>query len=107
MSHPVEEWWTQRQLALVEDRNRTWCLKSFDPGPAVEHCSNATRIVGKAAAGVAGSNLIADGWDHEHCELCWAKISRLPGDSSEGYSDGDQWICIECFTRFVLPRQKA
>jgi hypothetical protein len=55
----------------------------------------------------ASANVVPDGWDHEHCELCWAKISRLPADSAEGYSDGDRWMCVECFNRYVHPRVAA
>ena len=45
--------------------------------------------------------LAADG-DHAHCELCWAKFSRYPGDLPDGYYEPDSrsWICGECFKQF-------
>src|SRR5690606_14573242 len=105
MNHPVEQWWTPSQLALVEDRSRVWHRKPFEPSPAVEHCVAGVRVLGPASADSPGANVVADGWDHEHCELCWAKISLMAGDAPEGYADGKTWICAECYDRFVHPRE--
>jgi len=45
-----------------------------------------------------------DGWDHDHCEFCWAEISTLVGDhadAEEGYvTADDSWICSSCFVDF-------
>lgn len=40
-----------------------------------------------------------DAWDHDHCELCWAKF---PEDESAGYRtrDSRHWICKRCFEDF-------
>jgi len=104
MNHPVEQWWTKRQLALVEDRSRTWHLKSFEPGPAVERHVDGQRLLGKASSEDPDAHVIRDRWDHEHCELCSVKISRSAGHAAEGYTDGDKWICVECFVRCIQPR---
>lgn len=44
---------------------------------------------------------------HDHCLICWKTItdwkdSEEPVDN-EGYSDGDNWICKNCYTNFVKP----
>jgi len=44
------------------------------------------------------------GWDHDHCEFCWAKFG-LKGESemlTEGYctEDGYYWVCVPCFNDF-------
>ena len=47
-----------------------------------------------------------DGWDHDHCEFCWAEISTLVGDhadAEEAYVTADDnysWICSSCFADF-------
>lgn len=40
--------------------------------------------------------------DHEHCELCWHRISNLKDDSHNGYYEelSKSWICDECFNDF-------
>jgi hypothetical protein len=42
------------------------------------------------------------GWDHDHCEFCWATFSLEPGDLNAGYAtpDGYRWICFHCYEDF-------
>lgn len=42
------------------------------------------------------------GWEHDHCELCWANFSLEPGDVNAGYSTKDcyRWICPDCYEDF-------
>ncbi|HSH58671.1 MAG TPA: hypothetical protein VK988_03320 [Acidimicrobiales bacterium] len=48
------------------------------------------------------------GWDHDHCELCWSKIwDRATGDDEHdsAYVTADDeyhWICSRCFHDFRL-----
>jgi hypothetical protein len=107
MNRPVEQWWTDQQLALVEDRSRWWHLKTFEPSAASEHFIEGVRVLGKTSGSAAASNVIEGGWDHEHCELCWTTISPFPGDSPTGYTDGDRWLCAPCYTQYIQPREKA
>jgi hypothetical protein len=52
-------------------------------------------------------SVLKDGWDHEHCMLCMAEISLYPGTQTEGYSDedGDEWLCAECYEKYLAPSQ--
>jgi len=53
-----------------------------------------------------GCELVAGGWDHEHCGLCWERIMEEPHGQPDGYTDGrHRWLCIACFERFVSPRR--
>ena len=40
--------------------------------------------------------------DHEHCDVCWNKISGYPNDIHQAYSakQGQIWICPECYKQF-------
>src|SRR5437763_7445974 len=50
-----------------------------------------------------GSQLVAGGWDHEHCEICKKKIGH--GGEPEGYfGQPDAWVCGECYNSSVVPR---
>lgn len=47
--------------------------------------------------------IIKDGWDHEHCSICWQKISPIA--QPEGYfSPPHTWVCVRCYDQFVQPR---
>src|SRR4051812_45608855 len=64
---------------------------------------------------------LSAGWEHEHCEFCWAKfldasyspehadaLTADPSLLSEGYTEapggkppaGEHWICRRCFEDF-------
>jgi Zn-finger protein len=46
-----------------------------------------------------------EGWDHDHCEFCWAEFSAEPqaDNNQTGYVTSDDsyhWICSRCFADF-------
>lgn len=51
-----------------------------------------------------------EGWDHDHCSFCWAKISDRPFDEHDEHvqlsaawvttDDNYSWICPTCFDDF-------
>ena len=106
MTLPKENWWTPTQLALVEGRSRLWRLTSFEPSDALAFESGGQIAVCKRDADddVSGPALVPGGWDHEHCELCWEKIFLIPGTNHSGYTDGREWLCVECYEKFIVPR---
>jgi len=50
----------------------------------------------------ADFELVRGGWDHDHCEICWWSLTE-GGDEedSTGYTDGQRWICSECYHQFI------
>jgi hypothetical protein len=43
------------------------------------------------------------GWEHEHCELCSARIG--PADDPSGFVDPEnRWLCTACYERYAVPR---
>src|SRR5205807_1248261 len=108
VDRPLEAWWTPDQLSLVEDRSRVWRQARFEPSDmllirrAGEGSIGRQLLQGEGAD--ANSEVIKNGWDHEHCALCWVTISVNPEDQHEGYTDGKDWICVACFQQYVAPR---
>jgi hypothetical protein len=45
-----------------------------------------------------------EGWDHDHCEFCGAKLMEpgTPDTLHEGYATPDKyrWVCSPCFKDF-------
>jgi hypothetical protein len=40
--------------------------------------------------------------DHSHCQICWWTLSDSADPAqSVGYTDGERWICSECYDRFI------
>jgi hypothetical protein len=43
---------------------------------------------------------------HEHCMICqWVLFDSPNPQESIGYTDGPDWICTECYDRFIAPAQ--
>jgi hypothetical protein len=40
-------------------------------------------------------------WDHEHRALCWKKIMEQGGDVQDGYTDGRDWLCVDCYHQYI------
>jgi hypothetical protein len=100
----LDSYWGER-AALVLDHQRQWSEQRFEPVDAVAYKRAADTLVGKATNQDVpeGGTLIKGGWDHEHCEICWEKIS--PQTEPVGmFSEPDHWICCKCYEKFVVPR---
>jgi len=52
--------------------------------------------------------LVKGGWSEDHCAICWWKLigSDTP-ERGEGYTNGQDWLCTECYQRFVNPERPA
>jgi hypothetical protein len=47
------------------------------------------------------AQVVTNGWDHEHCELCNKHIDS--GDYA--YINTDRlWVCVSCFDKYVSPK---
>lgn len=101
---PAEEWWTDDQEALVEDVSSVWTRKTFEKVPGIWFNMDGGRILRKLSKDEeipAGAVLDITAWDHEHCALCWQTISEYPTHQKEGYTDGENWLCIECYDKYI------
>lgn len=108
----LDSYWGER-AELVLDETREWSRASFEPRAAVQFSSPGGRIRGaldlatlRALSGPSRPEdleVVPDGWDHEHCELCWEKIGL--GGQAQGYvSRNANWVCASCYTAFIEPR---
>jgi hypothetical protein len=105
----IEDWWTQDQIELAQDKSKKWVKKTFVPTPGIWIPSEQGRLLKKYAEGMeipAGGKLDPRAWDHEHCELCFETISDV-GIQKEGYvNQHNQWVCEECYDKYIIPTLK-
>jgi hypothetical protein len=100
-----EGWWTPQQIQLVGDRSRKWVKRNFSPRNATIVEQEGMKVIRPASTEeCVTDSVIENGWDHEHCALCWAKISLQKTDEEIGYSDGKDWVCEKCFQKYLVPR---
>jgi ATP-dependent Clp protease ATP-binding subunit ClpA len=51
--------------------------------------------------------LVTAGWPRDWCLICNWELNADGGDEhSSGYTNGRQWLCVECFEKFFLSRLK-
>jgi hypothetical protein len=49
-------------------------------------------------------DLVKGGWDHDHCEICWWELYESEDtEHGTGFTNGQDWLCIECHTKFIAP----
>ena len=107
-SYPyLDGYWGQRaELVLAEDRS--WERRRFQPSDAVRYPVEGGNWLAPQAteASPPGGEVVPDGWEHEHCNICWEKIAEYA--QLEGYfSEPNKWVCKQCFSNFVAPRSIA
>ena len=82
------------RAALILDESIIWKETHFKSSDSVDDSGKVMRI---------------EGWDHEHCEICWETISdKAPnkgiGFVSENDRKTERWVCANCFRKFVKIR---
>jgi hypothetical protein len=50
--------------------------------------------------------LVKGGWKEDHCVICWWKLDDSP-EHRDCYTNGQDWLCRECYERFVTPPSPA
>lgn len=85
--------WGER-VAIVLDETRQWHKTYFKVTDAIQWRRNTD--------GELTSETIKDGWDHEHCAICWEKIGAF--GQEEGYVSNRTWVCEQCYTHYVTQR---
>lgn len=118
----LDGYWGVR-AELVLDKTLQWFRTQFEPTDGIQTAGDNCRVLRKATLEDATSRrifpanaergqaqppeeeseIIKGGWDHEHCSICWEKIS--PFAQAEGYlSPPDTWVCVRCYVQYVQPR---
>ena len=104
----VDYYWSPREVAFALEGTVAWkklLFKAKDsvryhdpkvPGFWTSHV--ATQSVAEGATDV---HIIKNGWDHEHCYFCRARIGKA-GARYGYYSKADnEWLCISCYKNFI------
>lgn len=51
-------------------------------------------------ADTANFELVKGGWKKDHCCICAWELFESEDHHGTGYSNGHQWICLECYDKF-------
>jgi hypothetical protein len=100
----LDGYWQPRHLSMILAVSERWERRRFVPSPAryfrVDGVRGWQADSEPLPAGATDLGVRADGWDHEHCELCEARIST--DENPEGYVDPENyWLCLDCFDKYA------
>lgn len=97
--------WGPDQLEIAQSAAEKWRKKIFVPEDMISfNLGDGTKIGRKLENhdDIEIASVSENGWDHEHCRLCWRTISTYEDHQHEGYTDGKEWVCQDCYDRYIL-----
>jgi len=102
-TYRFETWFFAPNMEAVTDVRRAWRKETFTGCDAVVERTKPTLILSRAtqADRDRGAEIRPGGWDHEHCEVCFATISGQEPGGCVAYTDGTDWLCVRCYDRFI------
>ena len=51
-------------------------------------------------ADIVNFELVKGGWKRDHCSICAWELFESDDHHGTGYTNGRQWICLECYDKF-------
>lgn len=99
-------WWNAQYILdgvkRCRRRNWHWQKASWKPRDVVIH-----RRTGKISLDLSlladpeNFELLTGGWQKDHCAVCAWELFESEDHHGKGYTNGPQWVCEECFERFL------
>ena len=94
----LDGYYGERAILAYSDTKK-WIKIIFKKSDAVKIPGGCRKI--KLNEKVSKGMLIIDGWDHEHCNICWAKIDE---SSPNCFFNNFDFLCEDCFNNFVIKK---
>lgn len=98
-------YWNRHHVRMILEGR--WREREFEPRDAIHFRLGGSRGWGPVEGGIPEGaeklDVVAGGWDHEHCEICMEKIGAY-GQAGGYVDEEDHWICSECYRRYAAPR---
>jgi hypothetical protein len=104
-----EEWDVSYvQAQVVELRKFVWRKRQWKPLDVMVEIISGRISFDMTLKDDLGLKVVAGGWSRESCSLChWELNAGGAPDHASGYSNGREWLCIECHEKFLEPLDKA
>jgi hypothetical protein len=91
------------RTAHYRRQNCLWRRRAWTPQDAVIERKTSKISLDLSLAGEADNfELLKGGWKKDHCGVCRWELFESKDDAThgEGYTNGRDWICTECYERF-------
>lgn len=90
-NYPLLDGYWGNLVELVLNTSIIWKRVKFEPSDSIIHHPDG-RV-----------EIVKDGWEHEHCEICSQTISqyKMNKNSYSYVSKKDNWLCESCYEKYV------
>ncbi|MGH9505132.1 MAG: Clp protease N-terminal domain-containing protein [Terriglobales bacterium] len=93
---------------LVELRRFAWRKRPWKPLDTLVEINSDRIFFDLSGPADPGFKLLTGGWPREFCAVCHWELGTEGGpEHSEGFTNGREWLCTECYERFLEPKDKA
>jgi hypothetical protein len=96
------------QAQLVKLQKFAWRKRQWRPLDILVEIISGRIFFDLTLNGDPGFNLVAGGWPREFCSVCHWELNADGGpEHAIGYTSGREWLCTECYEKFLEPLDKA
>lgn len=96
--------WNQFQLEIAQSNPEKWSKEIFKAADMQVFKRPDGTSIGRQmydSEDIGSGVIIPNGWGHEHCELCFKTIAANDSYEHAGYTNGSNWVCIECYGKYI------
>lgn len=92
----------QRRVKRCREVAWHWEKEKWRPRDIVKQKETGHISFDIALAENPNFELVKDGWTRDLCAICaWILFASAGGESPVGYTNGRQWVCSECYEKFL------
>jgi hypothetical protein len=96
------------QAQLPNLRKFSWRKREWKPLDILVEVRSGRIFFDVTTNADPGFEVVAGGWSREFCLIChWELNTNGGSEHAAGYTNGREWLCIECYEEFVGPLDKA
>ncbi len=88
-------------INLCRSSNWYWHKARWKPRDIVVHRKDGLCSFDlKQAEDTASFDFVKNGWKKDYCFVCRWELFESEGEHAMGYTNGHDWLCMECYERF-------
>lgn len=92
------------QAQLVELRKFAWRKRHWKPLDTLVEIDSGCIFFDVTLKDDPGFRLVTGGWPREFCSVChWGLNTDGGPEHADGYTNGTEWLCTECYEKFLGP----
>ena len=90
------------RTTVAELQKFTWRKREWKPKDVLKDINTGRVFFDVSRKDDPSFEFVPGGWPHESCTICQWQLNADGGpDHAEGYTNGREWVCTECYEKFL------